>query len=51
MDSPTAMAAAITQLLIDDVEWQHISASGQAFVQQHFSVEAAQASLTPSLPG
>lgn len=45
-DSPETMAATVTRLLIDDLAWQCLSASGQTFVQQRFSVQAAQASMT-----
>jgi glycosyltransferase involved in cell wall biosynthesis len=44
-DSPAAMTAAITRLLTDDDEWQRVSVAGQAFVQQHFSSQAAEQSL------
>ncbi len=45
VDTPVAMAAAILHLLRDDAEWQRISATGQNFVQTHFSKQAAQAAL------
>jgi hypothetical protein len=32
-------------LLTDDDEWQRVSVAGQAFVQQHFSSQAAEQSL------
>ena len=44
-DSPETMTAAITHLLTDDLAWQRLAASGQAFVQQRFSVQAAQTSM------
>ncbi|MFN8443081.1 MAG: glycosyltransferase family 4 protein [Caldilineaceae bacterium] len=44
-DTPAAMVAAISHLLTDDAAWQHASTRGQAFVRQHFSMQAAQMSL------
>lgn len=45
VDTPAAMVMAIRHLLSDDADWQRVSLAGQAFVRQHFSVLAAQASL------
>lgn len=44
-DTPETMVAALLRLLADDQEWQRISMAGQAFVQQNFSIEAAQKSV------
>ncbi len=44
-DTPVAMAAALAQLLTDDQAWRRMSAAGQHFVQEHFSVQAARATL------
>ncbi len=44
-DTPQAMAAAITRLLTDDAEWRRVALAGQAFVQENFTLSAAQATL------
>lgn len=45
-NTPQAMADAIGLLLRDDGAWQQVAAAGQTFVNEKFSVQAAQATLT-----